>query len=1092
MPEDFSDMVAKDLEQQQETDFFTAPLTIRQRRAMRAARNASIRGERQLRRAIGDDALEQELQGGRFDQMLDNPEGFVQALGSVWDRTGEALKTFTHPLFDLLQIGQFTTAGAALELQRTGNGKEALKRASAEFLNALPFVDEADALALTGVDPTRASFRDVLERAEFAPFEDGRHNEYATAAAGFVLDVVLDPTTWLGGAGLRLAGGGIKSLAMPFVDLPGIKGVRGALGRKLVPHFELQELARKHPRMQESVDKFLGGLSEREGAVAEGAVEIRDLAVQLRSNLSPTESKFLGLYLDKTPDHFEAILRDVTAGDPRLMEHLQGKFQAFRGAYKDLADKELQGGIFDEGILRADYAPGRYGGATSVRKHKSLMAKLGLPEEDQLFEFSDSVAQEAAKLGQAAPIFTKAKKLNTLEHRVVASIGTELDPGAQFALRGLESVRARATQRFIDSVLSDPSVSYKIVDPQLLETMKKGGSGKSLDELMSEFGDDTGRQLFEQAELFRNSLGEIGYSAWRPFRGTMGEVTDMTSVAKLKKGTRFMDDEGIVYTVSKTTDDGIEAIKQGVDDVVKFSKSEAVNPFNVNPAYVLPRQFIDELNLADNIMSNRHDETKQFFNMMRTMQMPWKGWALASPGYHARNMQSNIFNNMLAGVGFKKVGGLMVPNPAPYAKALALVFGKGDNISLKVGDEVLKGQDIIRAARRFKVVERGLFTSDIPEQVEAEVFGNLWKKGGKSGFDKYLADVSNAKGDTLDRVIRSVEGKDTTRRELLKGVSETARERDALGLLNKAFGVNNPVLQFNRRIGEKVESHARLAHWIQKIGDGMSAEEAALSVKKYLFDYGELTQFEREIMKAFVPFYTWMRKNIPLQFQAIFENPGRYAAMTGKPIDAIESLSEDWRDVPTPDYFQELHAVRAPKEVADFVQTMNQTFDDVMAKVTGAQSVPTGLQPVFINPNYPFQDLNRMNWQDALSSLSPFVKLPFEWAMGEGGRGYSIFLDRPIEKFAGQPMETGVGGTDIKVSRKAQHAMETLFPPLGKMHRFADKARKGQGASQILGEVFGIKAIQVDVEEAERSKVYRYRDKIQRIRQKYRELGYNI
>jgi hypothetical protein len=42
------------------------------------------------------------------------------------------------------------------------------------------------------------------------------------------------------------------------------------------------------------------------------------------------------------------------------------------------------------------------------------------------------------------------------------------------------------------------------------------------------------------------------------------------------------------------------------------------------------------------------------------------------------------------------------------------------------------------------------------------------------------------------------------------------------------------------------------------------------------FDYADLSQFERRIMKNILPFYTWMRNNVPLQFNALFSQPGKF------------------------------------------------------------------------------------------------------------------------------------------------------------------------------------------------------------------------
>jgi len=63
-------------------------------------------------------------------------------------------------------------------------------------------------------------------------------------------------------------------------------------------------------------------------------------------------------------------------------------------------------------------------------------------------------------------------------------------------------------------------------------------------------------------------------------------------------------------------------------------------------------------------------------------------------------------------------------------------------------------------------------------------------------------------------------------------------------------------------IGQAVEQQARLANYLAARKAGMSAFEAAALVNKTLFDYGDLTDFERHVMRRGFPFYTWTSKNL--------------------------------------------------------------------------------------------------------------------------------------------------------------------------------------------------------------------------------------
>lgn len=91
--------------------------------------------------------------------------------------------------------------------------------------------------------------------------------------------------------------------------------------------------------------------------------------------------------------------------------------------------------------------------------------------------------------------------------------------------------------------------------------------------------------------------------------------------------------------------------------------------------------------------------------------------------------------------------------------------------------------------------------------------------------------------------------------------------------LSQRFGL----YKGNRAVGSAIEDNAKIAHYIQKIGEGFTPKAAAESVKKYLFDYGDLTWTEQNILKRAMPFYTWTRKNVPLQIEQFFNKPGKFS-----------------------------------------------------------------------------------------------------------------------------------------------------------------------------------------------------------------------
>ena len=103
------------------------------------------------------------------------------------------------------------------------------------------------------------------------------------------------------------------------------------------------------------------------------------------------------------------------------------------------------------------------------------------------------------------------------------------------------------------------------------------------------------------------------------------------------------------------------------------------------------------------------------------------------------------------------------------------------------------------------------------------------------------------------------------------------------------FDAMTPGFELNTR----VENTFRLAHSIDRRMKGDTITEAAASVRKYMFNYNELSNFERQTMQRAAFFYTWQRKNIPLHFEHLLAPQIRaYAYATGRTDEPVEGTPE--------------------------------------------------------------------------------------------------------------------------------------------------------------------------------------------------------
>lgn len=192
----------------------------------------------------------------------------------------------------------------------------------------------------------------------------------------------------------------------------------------------------------------------------------------------------------------------------------------------------------------------------------------------------------------------------------------------------------------------------------------------------------------------------------------------------------------------------------------------------------------------------------------------------------------------------------------------------------------------------------------------------------------------------------------------VKGMQEA---NPAKGIL--ATAAKNPVTEMALDINSYFENLARFTHYVEKRRAGFNPIEAKQSVNKYLFDYNDLSQFEKKFMKKFVLFYTFARKNLPLSVTEMIANRRAYAL--GK-ISADNLAGQDY--------------------VPEYVKTQ------------GGLSLGEG---TYVDTKNPLYEANRFSPQGggtqrvldrAGSMLSPLFKVPLELYSGR-----EMFRGKPLE-----------------------------------------------------------------------------------------------
>ena len=117
----------------------------------------------------------------------------------------------------------------------------------------------------------------------------------------------------------------------------------------------------------------------------------------------------------------------------------------------------------------------------------------------------------------------------------------------------------------------------------------------------------------------------------------------------------------------------------------------------------------------------------------------------------------------------------------------------------------------------------------------------------------------------------------------------TLRITDIGRKLNKNVLAKTTPFELGRKLGRTIENEARLVNFVTNIKRGMDIEDAAAATKQFLFDYDNLSLFEKDTLRRAIPFYTWTRKNIALQLKAMVTQPGKQVGQA-KVLNSINDM----------------------------------------------------------------------------------------------------------------------------------------------------------------------------------------------------------
>lgn len=464
---------------------------------------------------------------------------------------------------------------------------------------------------------------------------------------------------------------------------------------------------------------------------------------------------------------------------------------------------------------------------------------------------------------------------------------------------------------------------------------------------------------------------------------------------------------------------------------------------------VVRREIADELGRVTEAFRKPEGAAKVLDEWMKL----WKGYATVplpfGLGFHLRNAQGNVFLNWLAGM----------TDMAAYGRAMRLQLAVTKGVR-KLGDPFafLNEADaaVVRDALDRGVIGDGFFAVEV---------GREARRG-----------VSDSRG-------RSVAGMGKSKWQAIN-----------------PFSTDNVLIDTGRRFGAGVENNARLAHYLwalDTLGDGA---EAARSVRRTLFDYGDLTAFERNKMKRVWAFYTFMRKSTPVVAEAFAKNPHKLSRIQQLRM----TLAEDSADPEGlyPSYLGGIAGVPLPQGVstalskvpglgvdpdAPLVLGMDLPGMQAADKLADAAALAGALPGV---PNV--TDRTGLEGFGGLASLvsggAPgAVSAGLQATLGRRFFGDASLMDKDIEAslparlipfLAWQRDIDGDGDTEASMTQKADFLFESLFPMASKIP-WGTKAEADKAPRRTLSMLTGLNLFPLG-EQTQEGEAYQRLDDLKR------------
>jgi hypothetical protein len=203
-------------------------------------------------------------------------------------------------------------------------------------------------------------------------------------------------------------------------------------------------------------------------------------------------------------------------------------------------------------------------------------------------------------------------------------------------------------------------------------------------------------------------------------------------------------------------------------------------------------------------------------------------------------------------------------------------------------------------------------------------------------------------------------------RSAIPGSRAEANPLNIAGIGGRTQSQFAPVVA-GRAVDSLSDDVVRGGTFISLLRKGWDPAAAAAETMKTHYDYSNLSQFEKSVMRRVAPFYNWTRQNLPAQLEELASRPGGLTAQAIRGIsDAAQAQGGAWQ----PSFLRDTEAIPVGKEedgTQRFLSHLGLPFEDAFSLLQ------TGKGPT--------QNIER-SLQNLAAEGNPLLKAPAELATG--------------------------------------------------------------------------------------------------------------